>query len=186
MAVQFGALEALGGSFGGWTIVNESTEKMPQDLASAAYDVFNGRLGITATPMWYIGHQLVNGINYAVVYKFERLISGGAKQIEFAKVIINIPPNSVGGKGATIVREEHTPVINDNVEEGWNKIFNSGFVGATHKPIAEIGSQVVKGTNYHVLAQSQGVYPGAEPYLSYIIINEFQGEWHIASIAPIK
>lgn len=186
MAVQFGALEALGGSFGGWTLVNENTEEMPQDLASASYAVFEGRLGITATPVWYIGHQLVKGVNHALVYRFERLISGGVKQTEFAKVIINIPPNSVGGKGATIVKEEHIPVISDNVEDGWNKIFNSGFVGATHKPVAEIGSQVAKGTNYHVLAQSQGVYPGAEPYLSYIIINEFQGEWSIVSIAPIK
>lgn len=186
MALQFGSLEALGGSFGGWTLVNESTEKMPQDLASASYAVFEGRFGITATPVWYIGHQLVNGVNHALVYRFERLISGGVKQTEFVKVVINIPPNSVGGKGATIVKEEHIPVISNNIEDGWNKIFNSGFYGATHKPIAEIGSHVAKGTNYHVLAQSQGVYPGAEPYLSYIIINEFQGEWHTVSIAPIR
>lgn len=183
--VQFGSLQALGGTFGGWTLVNESADKLPQDLASAAYDVFNGRLGVIATPVWYIGHQLVKGVNHALVYRFERLISGGAKQQEFIKVVINIPPNSVDGKGATIVREEHIPVISDNVEDGWNRIFNSGFVGATHKPIAEIGSQVTKGTNYHILAQSQGVYPGAEPYLSYIIINEFQGEWNLCSIAPV-
>lgn len=184
--LQFGSLQALGGEIGGWTLVNENTDKLPQDIASAAYAVFEGRLGVTATPYWYIGRQIVKGVNHALIYRFERLVSGGVKQIEFAKVVINIPPNSIGGKGATIVKEEHTPVISEVVEDGWNKIFNSGFVGATHKPVAEIGSQVVKGTNYHVLAQSQAVYPGAEPYLSYVIINEFQGEWNIVSIAPIE
>lgn len=183
--LKFGSLQGLDGVCGGWNIVNQPADKLPQDIASASVAVFEGRLGVTATAVWYIGNQLVNGTNYALIYRFERLVSGGKKEISFIKVVINIPLNSIGGKGATIVSEEHTPVIEDNVEDGWNKIFNSGFVGASHKPITVIGTQVVKGTNYHCFAQSCSVYPGAEPYLSYIIINEFQGNWSIVSIAPV-
>ena len=59
------------------------------------------------------------------------------------------------------------------------------LLGVNYKPIAYIGSQVVKGINYHIVCQARVIYPGAEPYGVKMVINDFQGEATLVSLTKI-
>ena len=54
MAKNFGGIE-LGGTFGGYEILNIPANKLPQDVASAMSAVnSNPLLGATYNPIWYV------------------------------------------------------------------------------------------------------------------------------------
>ena len=41
--------------------------QMPQDVASAWHDAFDGLVGVGYKPLVYLGKQIVNGVNYYFV-----------------------------------------------------------------------------------------------------------------------
>lgn len=41
--------------------------QMPQDVASAWHDAFDGLVGVSYKPLVYLGKQIVNGVNYYFV-----------------------------------------------------------------------------------------------------------------------
>ena len=57
MAKKFGGIE-LGEAFGGYEIVNQPADKLPQEVASAV-GVANSNplLGATYNPLWYVENQ---------------------------------------------------------------------------------------------------------------------------------
>ena len=60
----FGGIE-LGENFGGYEIANLPVNKLPQDVATAMGAAnSNPLLGATYSPIWYVGKQTVNGVNY--------------------------------------------------------------------------------------------------------------------------
>lgn len=170
---------------GGWTLIMRDANELPQDLASAFGDVFD-RVGATYTPAYYLATQVVNGTNHKLIAERTRLVSGGKNLKDFAVVTINIPSGSVGGKGATLVSEEDVTdfVLRDDVEKGVKKAL-SEFVGATIKPLFEIGTQIVKGVNYHFICENTIAYPNAEPHLTRVAINKYQDYWTIAEIEKL-
>ena len=171
---------------GGWKFEFQSAEKMPQPLASAFYKLFGDRLGCTYTPEYLVATQVVNGINYMLIAKRTKLTSGGKELTDFVIVVINIPAGDIRGEKATVVSEKDATdfVLRDEIESGVKKALE-GFTGATHKPILELGAQVVKGVNYHFICESRIVYPNAEPYLTRVSINNFQGNWTIVEIEKL-
>lgn len=173
-------------TLGSYTLNLHSAAELPQDVASAVGTLFE-RVGATYTPVYYIGSQLVNGMNHKLVAERVKLVSGGKTIKDFVVVTINIPAGSVGGAGATIVSEDdaNTFVLRDNIEKGVKKAL-AEFTGATIKPIFEIGTQVVKGTNYHFLCENTITYPGAEPYLTRVVFNNFQDNWKIVEIDKLS
>ena len=173
----------LAGLLGGLTIIDKPVSSLPQDLASALPELNAKLLGATYIPIRYMATQVVNGINHFVLCKDIRATKD--KDTSIVVLVVNIPPGSVGGKNASIVRiiEEET-----NVPEEIRLIFEKAtkqLMGVGYKMLIYVGSQVVKGTNYHFVCESRVLYPGAEPKAVHLVINDFQGQTSISSITPI-
>ena len=166
----------LGGKYGGYELINEPIiSRMPQALATGFYQAQEGFVGSSFDPIYLVGKQVVNGINYFVIAKQTLILAKPIKRI--VGLIINIPPVNSEDKRARIVdvvttEEPRIPEeLKGKISEGLK-----GLVGATHKPVAFIGSQVVKGTDSYVVAESTPVVPNAEPKATLIIVNELEGK----------
>ena len=168
---------------GGWTLKLEKADKLPQDLASAFGTLYGTKLGGAYQPLYYVGTQLVNGTNHMLIVERTRLVSGGKTTKEFAVVVINIPTGDFKGEAATVVSETDATdfTLRDDIEKGVKKAL-ADFTGANHKPILELGEQIVRGKDYHFICESKGSYPNAEPYLTRVAINNFQDNWTIDQI----
>ena len=171
---------------GGWTFKLEPANKLPQELASAFVNLLGAKFGGSYIPEFLVGTQLVNGINYKLIVKRQMLVSGGKTVTSFADVVINIPSGDARGENATIVSETDATdfVLRDEIETGVKKAL-AGWTGCSINPLIELGTQVVKGMNYIFVAECKGVYPGAEPYLARVAINNFQDNWTIDEIERI-
>ena len=167
----------------GWTLKLEKADKMPQDLATAFSELYSGKFGGSYVPEYYVGLQLVNGLNHKLIAERTKQVSGGKLVKDYAVVTINIPGGSVGGQGATIVSEDDVTdfVLRDEVEKGFKKAM-AEFTGATFKPLLELGEQIVKGKNYHFICEGKDNFAEAEPYLARVAINNFKDNWTIAEI----
>ena len=99
MAKKFGGIE-LGETFGGYEIVNQPADKLPQDVASAVGAVNSTPLlGATYNPLWYVGKQTVNGVNHLFIAEDIRSTKNKDKSI--VGLVINVPPGegSIKGEG---------------------------------------------------------------------------------------
>ena len=76
----------------------------------------------------------------------------------------NEKPQTVGGWTETEVKEI-TPEMQKIFDEATDKL-----IGVDYKAVELIGTQIVNGTNYKFLAESQVVYPGAEKQTVIITI----------------
>ena len=168
---------------GGWTLKLEKAEKLPQPLATAVDKIFGQKTCCSYVPVYYVGTQVVNGINHKLIFERNMLVSGGKTIKDFAVVTINIPAGDVRGEKATKVSEEDATdfVLRDDIEKGFKKAMND-FASTTHQPILELGEQIVKGVNYHFICVSKGNYADAESYLTRVAINNFKDHWTIAEI----
>ena len=95
-------------------------------------------------------------------------------------------PNDPKAEHATKVSEDDatTFILRDEIEKGVKKAL-SEHIGLSIKPILELGTQIVKGTNYHFICECKAVYPNAEPYLARVAINNFQDNWTIDQIVRL-
>ena len=172
--MKFGSI-TLGGRFGGYTIVDEPASKMPQDLASAVVEVTEDK-DYTLNPLWYYGHQLVNGNNHMVVC--EKVQDG---EYHIVVAIINIPFNSAGGKGAKIVDVLQKADLYGSLKIAFEKDLVH-LCGVGYKAIAYMGEKPVKGTNHYILCEANLMYPGSRPYPVITEINVFGSDANVTSI----
>ena len=61
----------------------------------------------------------------------------------------------------------------------------SGLVGANYKPMAYVGTQVVKGVNHIFIAQQTSATANGERHIVTVTINEFDGKFELAMIERI-
>ena len=181
MSKTFGEIE-LGGTLGGYEIVNEPADRLPQDVASAIGNVNSGILGATYQPIWYVGHQLVNGTNHFLICREIR--STKDRNTCIVGLIVNIPPGKVGGEGATVVEIIEEAKLSPEIQAAFDTA-EKQLVGVGYKTIAYIGSQVVRGVNHFIICQAKGIYPGAEPYPVVMVINVFEGNVSIVNISGL-
>lgn len=184
MAKKFGSIE-LGEAFGGYEIVNIPASKLPQDAASAIGAVnTNPMLGATYLPIWYVGKQLVNGINHFFIAEDIRATKNKDKSI--VGLVINVPPGegSIKGEGAKVVRIIEEADLSPEVQAAFETA-EKGLVGVSYKPVAYLGSQVVRGVNHYIICQAKTIYPGAEPYAVGMVLNVFEGNVSVVEIVPI-
>ena len=173
----------LGGVFGGYEIINQSADKMPQDLASATGIINEGLLGATYMPIWIVGKQVVKGLNYLIIAKEIR--STKDQDTKIVAMIINLPPGSIGGKGATVVEIIEEAKLTDEIKVAFETAVKT-LTGVAYKPIAFMGEQVVKGINYYYVAEAKVLYPGSQPYGVILCVNVFNGVTSIVSIEHIS
>lgn len=56
--------------FGGWILENDfNIGTLPQKVATGFEKVFDGWVGASYEPILYLGHQIVNGVNHAILCK---------------------------------------------------------------------------------------------------------------------
>jgi hypothetical protein len=151
---------------------------MPEKVATAFGKVVNQLVGASYSPIAYLGSQLVHGTNHAILAE-QTLIDGReTKNVvliilnEFSDkfTIVNIERvfSSGGELGGTEVNvkteipEDATKVLKDAM---------GGFVGASIKPFAFLGTQVVKGINYIFAAEAETVTKDSAPKIAIVRAN---------------
>lgn len=183
MGKTFGGIE-LGGTFGGYEIVNIPANKLPQDVASAMDAANSGLLGATFSPVWYVGKQTVNGTNYLFIAEDIRATAKKDKSI--VGLVINVPPgeHAMQGEGAKVARIIEGEELPEDVRLAFETVVK-GLVGVGYKPVMYIGKQTVRGVNHFIVCEARGIYPGAQPYATVLCVNVFEGKASLAGIAPI-
>ena len=179
---KLGGLE-LNPALGGLEIINQPATSVPQDLATAFGEINEGLLGATYVPIWVVGKQVVNGVNYYVIAKEIRATKD--KDTLIVTMVINIPPVQSDGtqEKASVVKIVEEADLPTELE----LVFKAGtnVCGVSYTPLAYIGKQVVKGINYYFIAQAKVIYPGAEPYAAFVCINVFEGNATLQYVTPI-
>lgn len=182
MTENFGGIE-LGSIFGGYEIVNAPADKLPQDLTSAIGNINSELLGATYQPIWYVGHQLVNGTNHFLICKEIR--STKNKNTCIVGLVLNIPAGKVGGENATIVEIIEEAKLAPEIQTAFD-IAEKQLIGISYKPIAYIGSQVVRGINHFIICQARGLYPNAHPQAVIMGVNIFENNISVIGILPLN
>lgn len=63
--------------------------------------------------------------------------------------------------------------------------FDGAIVGAGYKPVAFVGTQLVKGTNYVFLAEQTFITAEPVRHIAVVKVNAFNGNYSIAGIEQI-
>lgn len=180
--MKLGGIE-LGGAFGGYEVINEPANKMPQDLASAIGIINEGTLGATYDPIWTVGKQVVKGLNYLVIAKEIR--STKDKDVMIVGLVINIPPGSIGGKDAKVVEIIEEAKLEDEVKIAFETATKQ-LLGVSYKAIAFAGKQITRGISYYYVAEAKVLYPNTQPYAVFMCVNVFNGVTSVVSIEHIE
>ena len=179
--MKLGGIE-LEGVFGGYEIINQPATSLPQDVATALGVVNAGILGATYQPIWYVGKQVVNGMNHFFIAEQIRITKKTNKMI--VGLVINIPAGDITGEKATVVRVIEEEELPAEVQDAFDVTVGQ-LIGVNYKPLMYLGKQVVKGVNYYVLASATPVYPDANSRPVIISINAFEGKYTLNSIEGI-
>lgn len=179
-------------ALGSWN-VNVVVDAMPQKVATAVSALSEQLMGAEYTPIAYLGSQVVNGINHAVLA--EQLVITGKdtknvvvlifneKDMDCTLVAIERVLESGGEAGGIVV--DATTDIPKEAQEAFDKVFE-GFVGSKVEPFAYLGSQVVKGVNYIFAAEVTPVVENPETKVAIVIVNAMTGEISFTDLLGTK
>ena len=141
---------------GSWN-VDVAVGKMPQKVASA-FTNFNEKIvGTEYTPIAYLGSQIVNGTNHAVLA--EQLVVNGK---DTKNVVVLIFNEAIKSDEITLINIERvvesggelggvTVDVKTDIPEDAKSVFDATierFVGSNVAPFALLGTQIANGTNY--------------------------------------
>ena len=164
---------------GSWNI-NVSVNSMPQKVATAMGKINDYMVGAEYQPIAYLGSQVVNGTNHAVLA--EQVVVTGRDTKNVVVMIFNEKPNEMdltlvsiervveGGAplgGVQVITETKIPT---DAQDAWNAAFED-FVGSKVEPFALVGTQVVKGTDYIFAATVTPVAPDAVSKVVIVTVN---------------
>jgi len=171
---------------GNWD-VKVSTGGMPQKIATAVGDL--KIVGAEYTPIAYLGSQVVNGINHAVLA--EQLVVAGKDTKNVVVIMFNERPEGVtlvgiervlesGGELGGISVDVKTDIPQD-AKDAFDAVMN-GFVGSKIEPFALLGTQITKGTNYIFAATLTPVTQDPKQSAVLVIANSLTGELSISDM----
>jgi len=143
----------------------------------------------------YIGNQVVNGINHAVLAK--QTILNGKDTENIVVMIFNEKPNDMNAVLVSIDRLVESGAefggvnidvqteLSDEIMEVWNSAFEV-WTGGTMTPYALLGTQMTKGTDYifAVAFSANTVEPWEQALL--VTINPTTKDVHIADMLASK
>lgn len=152
-------------------------ETMSKNLEKA----LEGMEGASYVPVAYLGSQILNGTNHAILCRVAPVMPDAAET--YAIVYLN---ESLDG-AVTIVKiieseketdisdapggwfQSESPVVTEEVRASLEKALD-GAVGAIYNPIAVVSSQVVAGMNYCILCEVTPVVPDAVSTYSLVYL----------------
>ena len=182
---------------GGWQTADDQT------ISAAQKAVFNKAMeklvGVNYEPIAYLGSQVVAGTNhcflckstvvrpgatpfYSLVYIYEDL-SKNCKILNIQEVEL---PGARDGKaplgGFTFAEN---PAITPEIASVMDKA-SASKLGATYEPVANIGSQVINGTNHVIFCKITPVAPNAQSTFALVQVAEtVDGKCTIAEVDDI-
>lgn len=168
---------------GSWN-VNVVTNSMPQKVATAFSALANQLIGAEYEPIAYLGSQVVNGTNHAVLAK--QILTTGRDTTNIVVIVFNEKPGAMedtlvsidrvveGGAALGGIKIDPQVEIPADAKAAWDEAFGA-WVGTKLEPIALLGTQVVKGTNFIFAATVTPVAPDAAAKASIVTINPMTG-----------
>lgn len=168
---------------GGWKIAEDQTISTAQ---KAVFDKAMEKLiGVKYDPVAYLASQIVSGTNhcflakatvvrpgatprYVLVYIYENL-SKECKVLNIEDVAIPGARNGKAPLGGFTYAEN--PAITPDIAAVMDKASESKL-GAAYEPVANIGSQVINGTNHVILCKVTPVAPGAASKFAMVQVAE--------------
>lgn len=161
---------------GSWN-VNITVGKFPQKVASALADL--KIVGAEYNPIAYIGSQQVNGVNHAILA--EQVLTVGKDVRNVVILILNEKDEQFTLTGIERIVEQGAALGGIQIAQDFTVTDEAkaalaaameGFVGIKVEPVALLGTQVVKGTNYILFAQVTGVVVDETKEAAVIIAND--------------
>lgn len=161
---------------GAWEI-NVSKDAMPQKVASAVA-ALNDMVGAEYKAIAYLGHQLANGVNHAVLA--EQTIIAGKDTKNVVVLIFRETPEGIalaniervvesGAEfGGTVV--DVKTEIPEEAQKAFDEAFE-GYVGADVSLFALLATQMTKGMNYVFAAEVSPVVPDPEKSVNIVVVN---------------
>ena len=161
---------------------------MPQQVATAFGDILGNLFGAQYNPIAYLGEQVVNGTNHAILA--EQTVVTGIDQKNIVLVVLNEKPGSIAGKDFALVGITrlidggakfggfHVDVeapLGKEAEAVFKDAFE-GFVGAKIEPFALLGTKVVKGVEYAFIATVSPMTLNGKQSVQIIYVNGLTGE----------
>lgn len=171
--------EFIMSNFGKWE-VRVSVGSMPQKVATA-FDEFNDTIvGAEYNEIAYLGSQIVNGTNHAVLAEQTVLTGKDTKNIVLMVFketkegvsLVNIERivesgEELGGIKVNVQTED----IDKEAKTAFEKTFES-FVGSKVSPIALLATQVTKGVNYIFVSEVTPITAGeADSKVALTVVN---------------
>lgn len=179
---------------GSWNI-KIVVDAMPQKVATAIGALAEQLMGAEYEPIAYLGSQIVNGTNHAVLAK--QTIMDGRDSANIVVLIFNEKPNAMeatligvervveGGAPFGGIHIDPVTAIPKDAMDAWNNAFAT-FVGSKVNPIALLGTQVVNGTNYIFAAEIAPLVPNAVSKVVIVTINPMSGYLAFANMLENK
>ena len=100
-------------------------------------------------------------------------------------VIVNIPPGSIDGKGATAARIIEEEKLSPELEAAFADA-KQQLRGVEYRAILYMGSEVVHGVNHYIVCEAKNIYPGADPRPVILGINICDNKVSVTGVVPIK
>lgn len=167
-------------ALGSWNI-KIAVNAMPEKLATAFGEL--QIVGAEYTPIAYLGSQVVNGINHAVLAEQLLLTGKDTKNVvvmifnekEDKFTLSNIERVVESGSGMGAVTVDVKTDIPDDAKAVFDKAF-TGFVGSKVEPFALLATQVVNGVDYIFAAEVTTVTKEPVSYVSLVTVNSVTDE----------
>lgn len=178
---------------GGWTVYDYASPVELPEKVQTAFNLANANLdGVMYTPIAYLGSQVVAGTNYAVLCLAEPVVEKPEITLKVEIIYADLEGNYEVTKISDFNIEDYTQgegktpetlsggwsvpetvtvsALSSDAEAAFKKALE-GFTGNSLTPMAQLGSQVVAGTNYAILCNSKLVT--AEPVSSIQVVTVY-------------
>ena len=157
--------------------VKVSVDSMPQKIATACGQL-NEMVGAVYAPIAYLGSQLVNGTNHAVLAEQDIVAGKDVKNIVLlvfretkeGVTLANIERVAESGGELGGVAIDVKTAIPSEAKRAFNDVFN-GFVGSKVAPFALLGTQMAKGMNYIFAAEITPVVENPQKTVALVTVN---------------
>lgn len=175
-------------SVGAWN-VDIHVGSMPEKVATAVAKISEEFVGAEYTPIAYLGSQVVNGTNHAVLAE-QTIITGkdtknvvlmifNEKGMDVELVAIERVVESGAEMGGTVVDVKTT--IPAEAQKAFDHALG-GFVGATVKPFVLLATQPVNGINYVFGAEVDPVTENPEKKFCIVTVNDLEKKASFADV----
>ena len=176
---------------GGWE-VKVAVGKFPQKVATAIGDL-NTLFGVEYEGIAYLGSQVVNGTNHAVLLEQNIVTGKDTKNIVLAifhetkdgVALANIERVAESGGELGGLKIDVQTTIPEDAQAAFDGAFEA-YVGVNVKPFALLATQVTKGTNYVFAAEVTNVVPDATPEIALIVVNPLTKDLSFVNILGSK